>query len=388
MVVFTSICTNYVHKARALARSVKAHIPDATMVLCLTEREIDPRIPEDCFDEIVLSKDAWDGDFDRFIFKHAIVEASTAVKGRFFQFLFDHYPQEDKFVYLDPDVYVYGDFVELREELDRSEIVLCPHLLKPGNIDMEISSMAHGVYNLGFLAVRRGEESRKCINWWAERLSLYCYDDIPRGIFTDQRWFDLAPCFFNVKIFKHHGYDFAPWSLLDCGMTKENGDYFVMSDPLRFIHFSGFGASTETCMERWLPEGPHPFKDLYSAYAKVHQECDKDNISKAGWTYAAYNSGENIDTEVRVMYRDLPWIVREYDNPFTYSNAFYRELLMPQQPSPTPQISQPSQPLPEDPPSRIRRNLAKARRICKEEGFFVMVKKGFKKIWKKLLRKN
>ena len=47
------------------------------------------------------------------------------------------------------------------------------------------------------------------INWWAERLYLFCYDDIQNGVFTDQKWIDLAPCFFDTYIFKHHGYDFA-----------------------------------------------------------------------------------------------------------------------------------------------------------------------------------
>ena len=67
---------------------------------------------------------------------------------------------------------------------------------------MELSSTAHGVYNLGFLAVSRSEEALKMLTWWAERLYLYCYDDMANGIFTDQKWIDLAPCFFNVKITK------------------------------------------------------------------------------------------------------------------------------------------------------------------------------------------
>lgn len=64
---------------------------------------------------------------------HTIVEASTAVKGRFFQYLYEKFPNENKFVYLDPDVYVYSDFVELRALLDKKPIILCPHLLQPGS---------------------------------------------------------------------------------------------------------------------------------------------------------------------------------------------------------------------------------------------------------------
>ena len=95
MIIFTSVCANYVHKARTLAQSVKKNIPDAKMVLCLVEREIAPNILAPCFDEIVLAKDAWEGNFDRFIFKHAIVEASTSVKGQFMRYLMDRFPEED-----------------------------------------------------------------------------------------------------------------------------------------------------------------------------------------------------------------------------------------------------------------------------------------------------
>lgn len=328
MIIFTSVCANYVHKARSLAQSVKRHIPDAKMILCLVEKEIDPRIPVDCFDDIVLAKDAWNGNFDRFIFKHAIVEASTSVKGQFFRYLMDRFLEEDKFVYLDPDCYVYGDFVELKAELDKHPIVLCPHLLKPGNIDMELSSTAHGVYNLGFLGISRSEEGRKCVDWWAERLYLFCYDDIQRGIFTDQKWFDLVPCFFDAKVFKHHGYDFAPWSLMNSSITKdEAGNYYVEGDPLRFIHFSGYGRSAEDCMDKWMSEEGKLFRELYQDYCIVHDGNDADRISKTPWGYSNYTSGEKIEDSVRHVYRSNWDVMFLYENPFEHSNKEYRKLL-------------------------------------------------------------
>ncbi len=320
MIVFTSICTNYAHKARTLAESVKKNIPDAKFLVCLTEREMAENMESPYFDDVILSKDMWEGNFNRYIYKHAIVEASTAVKGQFFRYIINKYPEEDKFIYLDPDCFVYSDFVELRELLNTRPIVLCPHLLQPGNIDMELSSTAHGVYNLGFLAVNRSEEAVRFINWWAERLYLFCYDDILRGIFTDQKWIDLAPCFFDVEIFKHRGYDFAPWSLLDCGMTKENGHYFVKGDPLRFIHFSGFGASADKCMKEWLPEGEHPFRELYQAYAVLHEKNNSDGVSQTPWSYACYYSGEKVDDTLRKKYRSNYDVMFGTEDPFAMSN--------------------------------------------------------------------
>lgn len=328
MIIFTSICANYLHKARTLADSVKQHMPDATFLVCLVEREVKPEFAHSTFDRIVLARDAWEGDFDRFIFKHAIVEASTAVKGQFFRYLYREYPDETQFVYLDPDTFVYSDLIEIRTLLQDRPIILCPHLLHPGNIAMELSCTMHGVYNLGFLAVNNSAEAKSFIDWWALRLSKYCYDDIPAGIFTDQRWIDLAPCFFDVHICKHHGYDFAIWSMLNCDFTCENGDYRISGEPIRFIHYSSYGPGAEYWMNEWLPKGPHPFRDLYAAYGKLHDANDADGISKTPWSYGCYQNGEAIDNRVRVGYRSCEAAVEALtQNPFSMNNAQMRRHL-------------------------------------------------------------
>lgn len=357
MIIFTSICANYLHKTRTLAKSVKDNIPGAKFIVCLLEKEMPTSANYEYFDEVILAKDSWKGNFERFIYKHSIVEASTSVKGNFFNYLFDKYEKESEFVYLDPDIYVYSDFYELKDILKTRPIVLCPHLLQPGNIDMELSSTAHGVYNLGFLAVNKDfEEARNFINWWADRLYLFCFDDKENGVFTDQKWIDLAPSFFDVEIFKHRGYDFAPWSLLDCGMTEEQGNFFIKGDALRFIHFSGYGRTAEKCMRDWLPEGSHPFKKLYDEYSKLHDANNYDNISKSKWTYDYYENGEKIDDSLRVLYRKNHDVMFNTDNPFKYSNDYFKKILSNKQ-------------------INNQGNLNKLLRILKEDGFFVLMKK-------------
>lgn len=327
MIIFTSICANYTHKARTLARSVKEHIPGAQFFVCLTEKKDEACMNYEFFDKVILSKDIWKGNFERFIFKHTIVEASTAVKARFFQYLMETYQQENEFIYLDPDCYVYSDFIELKELLEYRPIVLCPHLLQAGNIDMELSSTAHGVYNLGFLAVNHSDEAKRLIDWWADRLSIFCYDDIKNGIFTDQKWMDLVPCFFDAEILKHHGYDLAPWSLLECEMTEKEGVYYVKGDPLRFIHFSGYGASAEWCMDHWLPKGDHLFKRLYQEYSIVHKDNDKDQVSKIRWSYGYYDSGKKISDGLRLKYRKVMDMIPDMEDPFLLNNAKIRKRL-------------------------------------------------------------
>lgn len=359
MVVFTSICANYLHKARILAKSVKDNITNVKFIVCLTENEKRTAFEYEYFDDIILSKDMWEGNFERFIFKHSIVEASTAVKGQFFRYLYKTYPEEEMFVYLDPDCYVYSDFIEIKDLLKSRPIILCPHLLQPGNIDMELSSTAHGVYNLGFLAVNRSEEAQRLINWWADRLKLFCYDDIQRGIFTDQKWFDLAPCFFDVEILKHHGYDFAPWSLLNCGMTKESGEYKIMGDSIRFIHFSGYGKTAQKCMSDWLPKGEHPFKELYEEYSKLHEENNKDNISSTPWSYSNYKSGEKILDSIRIKYRENYELMHTIEDPFIYSNQFFKN---------------------SEKNNKISYYYQKSKEVIDEEGFSALLKKIVKRV--------
>ncbi len=307
MIFYTSICSNYLPKAIALAESVKRHCSNARFVLCLVEREV-PEVAQSCpfFDEVILAKDAGWENFDSFIFRHSIVEASTAVKPRFLIHLMDRFVDSDKFVYLDPDVLVYSDFIELEEILDRESIVIAPHLLRPGNIDMEISSLAHGTYNLGFLAVSRDPNATSFVRWWAERLFLFCYDDKSRGIFTDQKWIDLVPCFFDAHILKHHGYDFATWSLLGSDMRVVDRKYVINGDPLRFIHFSGLDSKTiDKAIEWWLtPANKEVFVSLYEEYKSLLAEHGQEQLGRTPWSYATYSDSLPISKEARVAYRE------------------------------------------------------------------------------------
>ncbi len=61
-----------------------------------------------------------------------------------------------------------------------------PHQTEPEKsrsaiLDNEVSSLKHGVFNLGFLAVRNCPEGMRFVNWWSDRLRDFCFDDICRN---------------------------------------------------------------------------------------------------------------------------------------------------------------------------------------------------------------
>ena len=319
MIITTSICANYLPKAMALAESVKNVNPKHVFVLCLVEREVAPEAADFvAFDKVVLAKDLGIESFERFIFRHSIVEASTAVKGNLFEFLFREFPAEDRFVYLDPDTYVYSDLYEVADLLVDQPIILAPHLLQPGHIEMELSSLKHGVFNLGFLAVNRSPEAQRFIQWWTQRLSRYCYDDIAAGIFTDQKWINLVPCFFDSYILKHPGYDFATWTLKTSFVARQGALLTVDGKPLRFIHYSGYDSGTiEWAMREWLPPDQSAFRELYAGYSGILTVHDSKALSRLAWSSRTYESGEKIQDKARLIYRELDIA----GDPFTLSNA-------------------------------------------------------------------
>src|ERR1022692_804067 len=202
MHVFTSITANYLPKAAALAHSVKRVHPEAVfhVVLC-DQMPVCPDSTTDAFDSIINIKQLPIDNLPSWIFKHRLVELCTAVKGIAFQYIADRLGAE-RIYYFDPDILVLGRLDGLEQKLDRNSILLTPHLGAPETdlqaiLDNEICCLRHGVYNLGFLAVRMTGQGRRFIDWWALRLTEYCYDEVSNGLFTDQRWIDLAPAFFD-----------------------------------------------------------------------------------------------------------------------------------------------------------------------------------------------
>ena len=60
MLVYTSICMNYLPKALILGNSLKKHNDNVKFVVILVEREIPndwPDIANDIIDEVILAKD-------------------------------------------------------------------------------------------------------------------------------------------------------------------------------------------------------------------------------------------------------------------------------------------------------------------------------------------
>lgn len=332
MLICTSTCTNYLPKAMVLAETLKQCNPRRRFLVCLVEKKAPPEaVDYPHFDAVILAKDLGFPYFGRFISSHTRVEASTAIKGQLFRYLLDHFPQENTFTYLDPDIYVYSDLVELDECLQHEDIVLTPHLLYPGNLDMELSCLNHGIFNLGFLAIRRSEEAERFIDWWRSRLEFACYDDMPHGIFTDQKWVDLAPAFFHTYLLKEPGYNLATWTLMGRKVSREGGQLFANQRPIRFIHFSGFDSNIFfKAVEWWVTTNKKLVISLGEEYRRALLANGQERFGHMPWSYDFLNNGQPMPPKVRRALRDKNLLPRQ--DPYALSVRQLRRLVVKKQP--------------------------------------------------------
>ena len=319
---FTSITANYLPKARVLAKSVKRHNPEAIFHLVLSDKAPEGfKLDSEPFDSLILIEDLGVPDLDSWIFKHSVVELCTAVKGPAFVRIFE-VTDADKVVYFDPDMVILHNLEELSNIFERASVVLTPHQVVPdvtddAIIDNEICSLKHGVYNIGFLAVKRSEEGLRFIHWWRDRLLKYCYDDIPNGLFTDQKWVDLAPAFFeDICILRDKTYNVATWNLTHRDVrSNDDGVLTIEGSPVKFFHFSGFDSGAQKVMLKKYARKDSPLFKLRKWYV---QELDKEGQKKLGrlpCVYSIYSNGELITIAHRAVYRSRQDLIRAFPCP-------------------------------------------------------------------------
>lgn len=321
---FTSATFSYLDRARVLAETVKRHHPDWVLWLCLPDEpppNCEVELEAEQFDRVVRLGELGIPDLLRWVFVHDIVELSTAVKGAVLEHLFEKVGAE-KAIYLDPDIAVFGSLGPVVDLLELHSIILTPHLLEAEEEvaaieDNEISCLRHGVYNLGFLAVRGSPEGRRFARWWRERLTLYCYDEIPKGLFTDQRWCDLVPAFFPSSfILRDPGYNVASWNLAHRPIAfTPGGDISAKGKLLRFYHFTKVQTVGEDMIDRYAvgTSGPYELLRWYRERLASHRVT---GIPDGWWHYGQYRDGTSITRRQRLRYRDDSALRERFPDPF------------------------------------------------------------------------
>lgn len=321
--LFTSITSNYLPKARVLAESAKRHAPGAQFHLVLADD-----LPEgfdlanEPFDSVIAAEGLPVENQRAWFFSHTVVELCTAVKGLAVEAIFDRFGA-DKVFYFDPDMALFGRFEELCSALDSASVILTPHQIDPelsdeAIMDNEMASLQYGVFNLGFLGVRNDGEGRRFARWWRDRLLDWCHDDLPRGLFTDQKWVNLAPCFFdNIKVLRSPAFNVATWNITRRKATGSMADgVLINGEPLGFYHFSGFDSGAQEIMLNKYGADSPVLYELREWYIRACDERGQQTLGKLPSKFAHYDDGTVISKPERLLYRRRLDLRRAFPDPF------------------------------------------------------------------------
>jgi hypothetical protein len=328
MHVFTSITSNYVPKARVLATSVKRVHPEAFFHLVCADSLVGVA-PDHLavFDTILGLDDLGIPNPRAWAFQHRLVELCTAVKGAAAREIIRRYRARQVF-FFDPDVVVLGRLDDLQARLERHAILLTPHQTVPEThrqavLDNEICSLIHGVFNMGFFAVQGMGEGLRFLEWWDARLRQFCHDDKPGGLFTDQRWVDLAPCFFaDLEVVREPQYNVATWNLTHrraAGTAPY--DILVEGKPLAFFHFSGLDSGAqEVMLDRYGSHSP-VLLELRRWYLEECERCGQVQYGERPCIYTRYSDGTPIPMTHRLLYRKRGDLQAAFPDPFRVDDS-------------------------------------------------------------------
>ena len=245
--VFTLCSVNYLAQAHTLGDSLREQNPDFEFVIGLVDKletkEIDqtklPVYPLLEVDKINIF------DFVGMCERYNITELNTAVKPFYFDYFLKNRPDITNIIYFDPDIIIFDKLTHLALNLEKYNIVVTPHITTPYNDNLwqsEEDLINTGIYNFGFVAIKRSDSAQKMVDWWCKKLEKECVIDLCNGLFVDQHWGEFFPIYFdNVLIDKHLGNNVAYWNLHERFCSQINQQWFINEyTPLQFFHYSGY----------------------------------------------------------------------------------------------------------------------------------------------------
>lgn len=311
-IICTIITKNYLAHARTLAQTFLQYHPAGRVFVLLIDKEFDNNdFASETFTPILIN----DLNIPRLrlmLFRYTMFELSCALKPYLLEYLFKKYGF-NKICYFDSDFTINDSLDEIFTLLDSKLLILTPHLLdflEDGQHPDEQSILQAGAYNAGFIGVAQHPELERFLQWWQRRLEKYSVVDVSHGLFTDQRWLDLAPGFFaDVYIHRDPGCNVSYWNLNHRHIEQTPTGYKVNDSPLKFFHFSGFSIENiETISAHQtrytLREIPH-LRSIYKQYRDLLIKNGYYNVKNLACPYDFFDNGIRIPPFARYLWREV-----------------------------------------------------------------------------------
>lgn len=338
--IFTICAKNYIGLASILKKSIKTGNPEIDFKIIVADELDDDNFiindPDIIFakDVLEISEELW----HNMSFKYNLTEFCTSIKPSSIKYLFDTL-KYNRVIYLDPDILVFNSFDRIFSLLNNYSIILTPHTAEIEAVydgDLQENSLLNsGVFNLGFIGVKNCNRTLNMLDWWEKRLIDQCYVEMLDANFTDQKWMDFLPCYFdNNELFidRNLGCNVAPWNYYEREIVIKDTQYFVKHrknntedlTPLLFVHFSGYNYSMllEGIVDQQNIRNMSNYQDIndvlafYKNYLTENIAIFKEFIDLK-YTYNYFENGKSINQFHRRIYRRFKEKKKEIKHPFS-----------------------------------------------------------------------
>lgn len=341
---FTIVARNYIPLANILGNSLINLHSDIDFKIIIADN-LDKNFDHTTSKFDLINADILKiSDFEIWSFKYNLTEFCTSLK----PFCFDLFLSSgyDNVIYFDPDIYIFSKLDHVINRLDHCSILLTPHIVFPetdytGYWD-EAGFMVTGIYNLGFLGVKKSEVTLSFIDWWKVRVADKCFIEIADGYFTDQKLVDFVPALFTeVEIDRHLGLNLALWNVHERRINLIDNKYVVSKRngsnedlfPLIFMHYSNFKfTKCKNDYSDFLPFNIDKYNDLKELVEFYSSSLAKSNfletVSNNPYRFNYFSNGIEISKLNRRIFRKLIESGIKLSHPFNseLKNGFYSQL--------------------------------------------------------------
>jgi hypothetical protein len=341
----TIITKSHIAFARSLADSLAASNSQNKLFVLLVDRS-DGYIDYDkeSFHIIKLEELNDQEDIKKMCFYYTPLELCFCLRAWLHEYMFKK-TNFKKWIYLDSDILVYSSLNKISDYLDNISILLSPHLISinpPQSINVKAIRRLEsyllrngGIYNGGFLALRKTEESKIFIEWFKNHLKLYGFDNRPMQL-GDQFWLTYVPLYFKeVEVLREPGANLSYWNLYERNVTHDSdGNIKVNKEPLLFFHFAGFDIEKPNLLTKYsIPLGlkiiPSEIKELAKEYKNLLIENGYEETKNYPYAFAKFQNGKTITPLMRQFYFEMIFHDKELDgSPFAQDEYFRSRMLL------------------------------------------------------------
>ncbi len=143
----------------------------------------------------------------------------------------------DVVTYLDADLLFYSSVAPIFSAMKNGSVGLIGHRHHPWTKRLE----KYGRLNVGWVSFRCDDVGREAAEWWRARCIEWCFADLEKDRFAEQKYLDrMSSLFPRVVEIDHPGTNLGPWNICRHSVALDSAGRLVVDGkvPLIFFHYS------------------------------------------------------------------------------------------------------------------------------------------------------